>query len=107
MNKKNWYILFSLIMVFSMVLAACAQPAAEQPAAEEPAEEPAAEEPAEEPAAEEPEEEMGFDWRQVEGEKITVFLSETPMAVAIREHIDEFTEQTGIEVEYLVVAENE
>ena len=63
MNKKNWYILFSLIMVFSMVLAACAQPAAEEPAAEEPA----AEEPmAEEPAAEEPEE-MGFDWRQVEG----------------------------------------
>ena len=29
------------------------------------------------------------------------------MAVAIREHVDEFTEQTGIEVEYLVVAESE
>lgn len=103
MNKKNIYILFSLIMVFSMILAACAQPtpepAAEEPAAEEPVEE--------EPAAEEPEEEMGFDWRQVEGTEITVFLSETPMAVAIREHIDEFTELTGIDVEYLVVAENE
>ena len=95
MNKNKFYILFSMVMLMSMILSACAAPTAAPPA-EEP----------EEPVAEEPEE-MGFDWRQVEGEEITVFLSETPMAVAIREHIDEFTELTGIDVEYLVVAENE
>lgn len=54
---KKLYSLLALLMVMSLVLAAC-QPAApaEEPAAEEPAaEEPAAEEPAaEEPAAEEP-----------------------------------------------------
>jgi basic membrane protein A and related proteins len=62
--KKQLWILITLVMVVSLVLAGCAPPAApeepapaaEEPAAEEPmAEEPAAEEPAaEEPAAEEP-----------------------------------------------------
>lgn len=59
---KKLFPLLSLLMVASLVLAACQpaapaeEPAAEEPAAEEPAaEEPAAEEPAaEEPAAEEP-----------------------------------------------------
>jgi peptide/nickel transport system substrate-binding protein len=61
MNRKLFYTLGALVLMLSMVLAACAPaateaPAAEEPAAEEPAaEEPAAEEPvAEEPAAEEP-----------------------------------------------------
>jgi len=75
MNRKLFYTLGALVLMLSMVLAACApaateapaaeEPAAEEPAAEEPAaeepvaEEPAAEEPvAEEPAAEEPVEEM-------------------------------------------------
>ncbi len=60
MYSKNYfrYLLFVLV-VASLILASCAQPAAptaEEPAAEEPAaEEPAAEEPAaEEPAVEEP-----------------------------------------------------
>jgi multiple sugar transport system substrate-binding protein len=99
MNKKILYILLSLTMVLSMILASCAQPT---PEPEEPAE-PAPEEPAEpeEPAMDE------FDWRQLEGTKITVFLSETPMAVAIRENLQEFLDLTGIDVEYLVVAENE
>lgn len=45
--KKLTWTLFVLAMVLSLVLAACAQPAAEEPAAEQPAaEEPAAEEPA-------------------------------------------------------------
>ena len=101
MNKKTLYILLSLTMVLSMVLASCAQPTPE-PAPPEP-EEPAA---PEEPAPEEPAE-GEFDWRQLEGTKITVFLSETPMAVAIRENLQEFLDLTGIDVEYLVVAENE
>jgi len=75
MNRKLFYTLGALVLMLSMILAACAPaateaPAAEEPAAEEPtaeepmAEEPAAEEPAaeepvaEEPAAEEPVEEM-------------------------------------------------
>jgi multiple sugar transport system substrate-binding protein len=53
--KKRITLLLSIIMILSMVLAACAPAATEAPAAEEPAaEEPAAEEPTEAPAAEEP-----------------------------------------------------
>jgi multiple sugar transport system substrate-binding protein len=48
-----------------------------------------------------------FNWKQAAGQKITVFLSETPMAVAIRSHIQEFKDLTGINIDYLVVAENE
>ena len=101
MKKIVWIGL--TIMILALVAAQCVvvtppAPAADQPAAEEAV--------AEEPAAEEPEE-MGFDWRQVEGEEITVFLSETPMAVAIREHIDEFTEQTGIEVRLIEAGADE
>jgi peptide/nickel transport system substrate-binding protein len=53
---KKFYVVFAVLLVLSMLLAACATPATEPPAVEEPAvEEPAAEEPvAEEPAAEEP-----------------------------------------------------
>ncbi len=56
MNRKLFYTLGALVLMLSMVLAACAPAATEAPAAEEPAaEEPAAEEPAaEEPVAEEP-----------------------------------------------------
>jgi peptide/nickel transport system substrate-binding protein len=61
---KKFYVVFAVLLVLSMLLAACATPATEPPAVEEPAaeepvaEEPAAEEPAaEEPAAEEPTEE--------------------------------------------------
>ena len=66
--KNKFLLILSVLMVISMVLAACApaatptpaeepaveEPAVEEPAAEEPTEAPAAEEPAEEPAAEEP-----------------------------------------------------
>jgi len=46
-----------------------------------------------------------FNWRQFEGEKITVFLTEVPMSVGIRENLQQFLDLTGIDVEYLVVAE--
>lgn len=55
--KNRWLLtLMIILVVFSLMLAGCAPPKAEEPAAEEPAaEEPAAEEPAaEEPVAEEP-----------------------------------------------------
>jgi len=46
-----------------------------------------------------------FNWRQFEGQKITVFLTEVPMSVGIRQNLQQFMDLTGIEVEYLVVAE--
>ena len=113
MFKRVTFIFLVLSLLLSMTfLAACGTPAPEAPEAEEEEavveEEAVAEEETEEEAVVE-EEEMaeGFDWRQVEGTELTVFLNETPMAVAIRENIDEFTELTGIEIDYLVVAENE
>ncbi|MGB2962389.1 MAG: ABC transporter substrate-binding protein, partial [Anaerolineales bacterium] len=67
--KIRWLLtLMTIIIVFSLVLAGCAPPKAEEPVAEEPAaEEPAAEEPAaEEPAEEEPAEPkvVTFAWTQ-------------------------------------------
>jgi len=56
MRKTVWFFI-SMMIVFSLVLAACAPAATEAPAEEPAAEEPAAEEPAEEPEAEEPAEE--------------------------------------------------
>lgn len=67
MKKRLFFSLFTLVIVFSMVLAACApkaEPTAEEVVEEPVAEEPAEEEPvAEEPAEEEPvEEEPGLFW---------------------------------------------
>jgi ABC-type transport system substrate-binding protein len=79
MKQKPLFILLSLLVLASMLLAACGTPAeepvAEEPAVEEPAaEEPAAEEPAaEEPAAEEPAAE------EVMGEKIPLTLYYMPV----------------------------
>jgi multiple sugar transport system substrate-binding protein len=108
MSKRMLYLLAALTMLASLVSLSACQPTPE-PAAEEPiVEKPTVEEPAvEEPAVEEPAAEVGFDWRQLEGTKITVFLSETPMAQAIRAHVAEFEELTGIDVDYLVVSESE
>ena len=75
---KKLLVLFSLLLITSMVLVACQPsapateaPAAEEPAAEEPAaEEPAAEEPtAEEPAAEEP---TAEEPEEATGEKVPI-----------------------------------
>lgn len=101
MNKKTVQLLLALTLIAAMLLSACAPAATPTPA--EPAAPVATEAPAEPAAPAEGE----FDWRQLEGQKITVFLSETPMAVAIRSNLQDFIDKTGIEVEYLVVAENE
>ena len=102
MRNKLFYILFSVTIVLSMLLAGCAQPTPEPTAVE--TEAPAEpEEPAEPAGPAEGE----IDWKQLEGTKITVFLSETPMAVAIRENLQDFLDLTGIDVEYLVVSEND
>ena len=100
MRKRSFQIFFALLLVGATLLAACA-PTAEVPAEVEVSEE-------EEAAVAEVEEATtGFDWKQVAGTKITVFLNETPMALAVRSHIDEFIELTGIDLDFLVVAENQ
>ncbi len=68
MKSKSLFTMLALLIVASMVLAACGGGAVEEPVVEEPMEEPAAEEPAEEPAAEEPAEEpmMEFEGKSVE-----------------------------------------
>ena len=88
--KNKWLLLaLSTLLIFSLVLSACApateapaveEPAAEEPAAEEPAaEEPAAEEPAaEEPAAEEPAAEEPAAEEPGEMKSITMTFFEEP-----------------------------
>ena len=100
MFKRKFQVLLAVLLIGSVLLAACA-PAA--PAAEEVE---VSEAEAEAVAVVE-EDTAGFDWKQVEGTEITVFLNETPMALAIRTHIDEFTELTGIDLDFLVVAEDQ
>ena len=41
-----------------------------------------------------------FDWKKFEGEEITVLFSEHTYADAVEEKLDEFTEKTGIKVNY-------
>jgi multiple sugar transport system substrate-binding protein len=94
MYKRAFTLAFSLMVIVATLLSACATPTPQAPA---PTEAPAAQPPAAE----------GFDWKQQQGTKITVYLSETPMAVAIRSHIQEFKDLTGIDVDYLVVSETE
>ena len=102
MRKFSSYLALILVaLLVATVVPACQQPTPEP--TEAPAEEPT-EPPAEE---EEPGEEAEFDWRQQEGTELTVFLSETPMAVAIRENIEDFRDLTGIDIDYLVVSESE
>jgi multiple sugar transport system substrate-binding protein len=98
--KRIGFVMVVVSLLFSMIFLAACGPSTETVVEEEAVVE-------EEEAADEEEMADEFDWRQVEGTELTVFLNETPMAVAIRENIDEFTELTGIEIDYLVVAENE
>ena len=67
MSKKRLFMLLSVLVVMGMVVAACAQPAAEAPA-----EEPAAEEEAAEPAAEEEAAEPAAAEEEPAGEKVQI-----------------------------------
>ncbi len=103
--RKPLYILIALMVVFILLISACApaatpteapekpaaeepaaeepaaeEPAAEEPAAEEPPEEPAAEEPAEEPAAEEPAEEPTAE-EEMGGKTITMARFQEPLSL--------------------------
>ena len=90
----------NLIILISMLLTTVFLPGCAPQATPEPVQPAVTEPPAEAATGE-------FDWKQQEGTKITVFLSETPMAQAVRQHIEEFKTLTGIDIEYLVVPENE
>lgn len=96
MFKRTFTLVVSLTVILATVLSACGSPATPVPPA------PATQAPGL-PAATT----AGFDWKQEQGKTITVFLSETPMAVAIRTHVQEFQDLTGITVDYMVVSESE
>ncbi|MDP2965254.1 MAG: extracellular solute-binding protein [Pelolinea sp.] len=105
MCKRKLQMYFGILVIGSILLAACAPATTPAPAAPAAAEE--AEKPAEQPAAAAPAATGEIDWKQVAGTKLTVYLSETPMALAIRNKIDEFKEKTDIDLEYLVVSEGD
>lgn len=104
--KSKFIFAISLLVVFSMLFAACTPAATEEPAAEEPAdEEPAAEEPEEvdEPAVSEPSEpekpdELTF-WM------MKIFVDTGNEAVEAR--VEEFTQATGIPVDLELIAIND
>ncbi len=82
MTKKYGWVVFTLMIVFSLILAACAQ------ATPEP------EEVVEEPAAPAEEEEM-----PLAGETVTIFTAAADeQAAAFQAEFDDFTAETGIEV---------
>ncbi len=82
MTKKYGWVAFTLIIVFTLILAACAQ------ATPEP------EEVVEEPAAPAEEEEM-----PLAGETVTIFTAAADeQAAAFQSEFDNFTAETGIEV---------
>lgn len=47
-----------------------------------------------------------LDWRQFEGKKITVLMNEHPVADGMRSVLDQFTAETGIEVDLQAFAED-
>ncbi len=98
MNKCSLIRMLALLVISTTIITACGGQATQAPVAAQP--------PAQQPAATQAAS-GGFNWQQLKGQKITVFLSETPMASAVRNHLKEFTDKTGIDVEYLVVAETQ
>ncbi|MGI9490905.1 MAG: extracellular solute-binding protein [Geminicoccaceae bacterium] len=49
---------------------------------------------------------FAFDWKQFDGKKITVLMNEHPVADGMRTVLDQFTEETGIEVDLQAFAED-
>ncbi len=93
MTKKFGWVVFTLMIVFSLILAACAQAT---PEPEEVVEEPAApvEEVVEEPAAPAEEAEKPY-----AGETVTIFTAAAEeQAASFQAEFDDFTAETGIEV---------
>jgi ABC-type glycerol-3-phosphate transport system substrate-binding protein len=93
-NKKNTIqLLFSGIIILSIVLSGC-QTATEEPTAAEPTEEEVVvEEPTEEEAEEEPAE------KPYEGITLNIFMETVPDTQYVKEFIPEFEEQTGMDVQ--------
>jgi peptide/nickel transport system substrate-binding protein len=84
MKHKTLFILLSIIIATSMILAACGTPATEAPA------EAPAEEPAEEPAVEEPAEEMAFEPKRLDAPSCD-YGGKIKSIAAIDEYTVEFT----------------
>jgi multiple sugar transport system substrate-binding protein len=101
MFKRTFTLAVTLTVILATLLSACGSPATAVPPA------PATQAPATQAPNQPAPATTDFNWKQQEGQTITVFLSETPMAVAIRSHIQEFEALTGIKVEYMVVSESE
>jgi len=105
LSTTKW-VIFTLV-ILSMVVTACAPQASEAPAAAE-EEAPAAEEAAEEVAAEAEEAPAGeFDWKAYDGETINLLLVKHPFADTMIERLDQFTELTGITVNYETIPEEQ
>ncbi|MBN2146614.1 MAG: carbohydrate ABC transporter substrate-binding protein, partial [Anaerolineales bacterium] len=113
MNTKKLWSFLTTLLIFSMLLAACAPAATEAPAEEPVAEEPAAEEPAaEEPVAEEPAADTSG-YGKVGPELVDAFAGKYsgtvvtmagPFtdndAVVFEASIKDFEDKTGIDIQY-------
>lgn len=100
--KHSIYYVVSIILVASMVLAACGAP---EPA---PTEEVAPTEVATEVApTEEPTPEAVFDWQSRKGETLRVAMVSQPWTLFLEPYIPEFKELTGIDITYEILPEDQ
>jgi ABC-type glycerol-3-phosphate transport system substrate-binding protein len=97
--KRHILWMLCVILVGSMLLAACAPATAPAPQA---GQAPAAAKPAEgQPAA------AGFDWQMRKGEKLRVAMVKQPWSEFIEKSIGDFKTLTGIDVTYEILPEDQ
>jgi len=98
-TKERLFAMLGLLLALSMVLAACPAPVAPAPAASDAA--------AEEPAAEEASEEAAEDSMDGGDVTLTIATVNNPDMKVMEELSAMFTEETGINLEWVVLPENE